>query len=619
MAEVKAACSGGPSSPFFNIVLEYFEGTPDQNGNYSPCTINLYVEPNQPSWFFYGFTITGRIYVDNVLRREQAAVPDLRNGRCLIASWSENVYHEESGDKAFNISAELIGPGEPAIGYGSTAVWWTLTKIYRGSVLGDVQPFMFDAQENIGVEFSVPTTRYVEAYKDKLTIKIGNDIVATRNEYTSGKVTFSEDELKVIYSKMNTNTVQFTFVLQTFNDQTKIGIDSVKYVKGTLSEIDRAPTFTDFSWENIDQKTLSLAGSNKRIVQGQSNIEISINNVQKAVGRKGAIIVKYIATIGLQTAETNDLDSIATIVINNVDNPVITVFAVDNRGNSSVVTKAVTNFIYYVPITKNNLVCSRSENGIGKIVTLDLEGSFSNVDFGLSSNAIKSIVYKYRITGTDAWITGNTQISATVEENNYKLNQVISGDLGANGFSQDKSFEIYVEIHDKLTVVSDTFILSAGSPAIALYGNCVALGAPYDEKLGGRVQIMGRVLEPYPIGAIYLSVNDTDPSELFGGTWEFFGAGRTLVGVDYSIPEFNQVEKMGGETAHQLVLNEIPDQVLSGYCAPDKKSWSTGNWYDHSAYNYPTNTIQYSGVANGNQPHNNLQPYITCYMWKRVA
>jgi len=62
------------------------------------------------------------------------------------------------------------------------------------------------------------------------------------------------------------------------------------------------------------------------------------------------------------------------------------------------------------------------------------------------------------------------------------------------------------------------------------------------------------VLNAYPIGSIYLSVNNTNPSSLFGGVWEAWGAGRCLVGVDTTQVEFNAVEKTGGEKEHTLTV-----------------------------------------------------------------
>lgn len=60
-------------------------------------------------------------------------------------------------------------------------------------------------------------------------------------------------------------------------------------------------------------------------------------------------------------------------------------------------------------------------------------------------------------------------------------------------------------------------------------------------KTKNGVQLMTTV--PYPIGAIYLSIDSTNPTKLFGGTWEQIAQGRTLVGVDTSQTEFNTVKK----------------------------------------------------------------------------
>ena len=61
----------------------------------------------------------------------------------------------------------------------------------------------------------------------------------------------------------------------------------------------------------------------------------------------------------------------------------------------------------------------------------------------------------------------------------------------------------------------------------------------------------------YPVGSIYLSVNNVNPGTLFGGTWEAWGSGRVPVGVDTSQSEFDRVEKTGGEKTHQLTETEL--------------------------------------------------------------
>lgn len=56
----------------------------------------------------------------------------------------------------------------------------------------------------------------------------------------------------------------------------------------------------------------------------------------------------------------------------------------------------------------------------------------------------------------------------------------------------------------------------------------------------------------YPVGSIYMSVNSTNPSNLFGGTWDSWGAGRVPVGVSSTDTSFNTVEKLGGVKTNNI-------------------------------------------------------------------
>lgn len=132
----------------------------------------------------------------------------------------------------------------------------------------------------------------------------------------------------------------------------------------------------------------------------------------------------------------------------------------------------------------------------------------------------------------------------------------------------------------------------------------------------------------YPVGSIYLSVNNSNPSNYFGGTWVAWGSGRVPVGVNTSDSNFNTVEKTGGESEHALTTNEIPshNHRLRDAGGNEIESFAAmtpdGTGYDvmqQSGYRTYKVISRITTDVGGSQPHNNLQPYITCYMWKRTA
>lgn len=131
----------------------------------------------------------------------------------------------------------------------------------------------------------------------------------------------------------------------------------------------------------------------------------------------------------------------------------------------------------------------------------------------------------------------------------------------------------------------------------------------------------------YPVGSIYMNAEDsTDPSVLLGfGTWAAFGAGRVPVGIDPSDTDFDTAEHPGGAKTHTLTKQEIPPHTHS-YVKTN--STSNANGYDTNTTAKAVTGSTETGGGNigensdgtGNaSPHNNLQPYIVVYMWKRTA
>ena len=126
----------------------------------------------------------------------------------------------------------------------------------------------------------------------------------------------------------------------------------------------------------------------------------------------------------------------------------------------------------------------------------------------------------------------------------------------------------------------------------------------------------------YPIGSIYISTSSTNPSSLFGGTWEPFAQGRTLIGVDTTDTDFDTVENIGGEKQHTLTYAEMPTHNHNMYSlnnAGDGTITSGGGITQDSGAPYKTYYAKFAMEnSGGGQAHNNLQPYITVYMWRRI-
>lgn len=130
-----------------------------------------------------------------------------------------------------------------------------------------------------------------------------------------------------------------------------------------------------------------------------------------------------------------------------------------------------------------------------------------------------------------------------------------------------------------------------------------------------KTQLIGVL---HPVGSLYFSVISTNPGTLFGvGTWVAFGTGRTIVGIDGAQAEFNVVEETGGAKTHTLTTTEIPSHSHTY----DRGYELTGQLYAAGTNNAPLqeNSSQSTGSAGGGAAHNNLQPYIVIYMWKRTA
>ena len=115
----------------------------------------------------------------------------------------------------------------------------------------------------------------------------------------------------------------------------------------------------------------------------------------------------------------------------------------------------------------------------------------------------------------------------------------------------------------------------------------------------------------HPVGSIYISVDATNPSLLFGGTWQQI-TGRFLLaaGSGYT------AGSTGGEATHKLTVAEMPAHTHSAYY----RAFPTSGATDTNAFVvFNTGTRSNTGSAGSGAAHNNMPPYLTVYIWKRTA
>lgn len=163
-----------------------------------------------------------------------------------------------------------------------------------------------------------------------------------------------------------------------------------------------------------------------------------------------------------------------------------------------------------------------------------------------------------------------------------------------------------------------TYSLGKSVPSTAVFTDTTdltqmngVLGTEHGGTGGATTLEAIQSLNIYPVGAIYMSTLNVNPSVFFGGTWVQL-KDRFLLGAGDSYT----AGTTGGEATHTLTEDEMPAHShLVGMAA----SASGSNWMPaRSAKNTVDNNTQTSSVGGG-QPHNNMPPYLAVYMWERTA
>lgn len=387
----------------------------------------------------------------------------------------------------------------------------------------------------------------------------------------------------------------------TYSGGTLVGSTFISFT-AYADEADAKPTVS-FSY-TTDVITQSITGYVDGVIKGVTDINYTITGTAKY---SSTISKYYLSKNSSLLQETNSKGTIT-----DADSDTYYVAVKDSRGyTSNISTINFEHYVDYIPLSVTNISVTR-ENELSDKAYLNLTGDYFNDSFGATNNAL-TVQLRYKEKGTSVWgETSDITTEAVILNNTFSITDL----LISENFSTDASYDIEVILKDKVNTTGITYskTLAEGTPTFRIRKNDVWYkGIKLLEYADSQIKINVDLV--HPVGSLYFSTDPTNPSQIFGGTWIAWGAGRVPVGVDTSQTEFNTVEKTGGskylqEHRHNYLTTTLTyNDYIDGedVVAIPKSSTNKAIYKISGAPDVP--------CANSG----NLQPYITCYIWKRTA
>lgn len=167
--------------------------------------------------------------------------------------------------------------------------------------------------------------------------------------------------------------------------------------------------------------------------------------------------------------------------------------------------------------------------------------------------------------------------------------------------------------------------------------------ADLDSRTTAALSVETALDRAYPVGSMYFNATDgTNPATLlnFTSTWTRVGQGRVLIGEGQATDDRSEIRQFnigeeGGEFQHVLTEDELASHqhyvanvssgADTGIGPLDTVPNTTINFNEGGSRDYALEGVNaaadggLSSTTGSNLPHNNVQPYLTVYIWQRTA
>lgn len=506
----------------------------------------------------------------------------------LVASGELAIGHDNNGAKSFSAYAEcaIYTSAVNCKGSGS----WSLPNIGRAS-----QPSLNtwpnnSPNFNVGDTIVVHMNRKSTVFTHTVVLKLGSYSYTIGTGVTDNISLDTDIIASSLYAQMpNSNSMTGEIAVTTYSGDTVIGTSSCAIIAHVVNS---NPTF-DVAYEDSNSNTVAITENNQYIIRNNSTLKISVSNAQAL----NSATLKTLTAVVNGNAYTGSLNGSTGVVdvgvVNISSDAKVTVKLTDSRGNEGI--REITVLVYDWTLPSAIIKLNRKRNYYSESI-LNVNANYSSI------GGKNEVTIKYRTKK----VANSTYSTYTAIQNNSDAN-----------FTADNEYEwnVQVNVADKLGSTTYNLLLPRGIPIAYVDTKKNSVGVNCFPKNDKSLEINGKTIFDmvYPVGSVYVSVNATNPSALFGGTWEQI-KDRFLL----SAGDTYKVGATGGEATHVLTVDEMPrhnhsiDNLnASGSTTP----YMTVQAQEKKGYGGNVQTF----FTGGGQAHNNMPPYIVVYIWQRTA
>lgn len=588
MATITGSVTSGSFAQYYTFYIDY---SVSQNvpGNYSVITANTYMRKDKTTQTAYGNNKSASLTVAEASRSTTFSY-DFRNASLkLVQSESYTVYHNADGTKSVHIGASA-NFGTSLLGAASAGATVTLPTIPRASTIS------VDAATT-GGNMAVRIGAASAAFAHTVVVSFGGNTV--NRDFGAG-VSGGNIAIPAAWAAALPSATSgiATVTLYTYSGGIHIGTattNATVQVDGSV-----IPTLNSLALQEVGE----VPNDWGLFVRSKSKLRLDIKS---PAGIYGSTITNYSISGG---GFSGTGQSFTTGFLPNAGEVGFSAYVKDSRGRSSASkNRTITVVDYEAPAIVNKTV--KRCNAAGEP---DAEGTYLLCQMGYVFSRVEgkntaAATVQYRKTGNAGWIN-----AGEISSGQAKV-------IGNGSILGTNSYEVLFVVEDAFTttLATEDVATSMRLLNVRAQSDGIAFGK-FSEQTGVEIAedwpfIPHGVRQIFPIGAIYMSVDQTNPAAYFGGTWQRFANGRMLVGVDEGQTEFSVINKTGGD---KFLSGDI------GIASPGYGGITAGGAYASRIMTTSVNATntwnQYDTLRNiSPSAANNLPPYITCYIWQRTA